>query len=256
MDALVGLLRARGTDIEVVDAAAASGCGTAAAEVVANLDLVWACGLLTAELVADGCPIEVVAAPVFAGETAAVYRSVIVARATSSGVGGSASGSASVPGAEQGARSVGGPLGLADLARLRVAVNETGSWSGYRALLREFGVVRGESPAAVAAAIETDMILTGAHLESVRAVADHRADIAAVDSSIWDWLVAVDPEAVEGVVAVDQTTDWPAPPFSVGGSSSAREALTADLLSLSVQSLPGLARIVPSSIERYRFMTR
>ena len=43
-------------------------------------DVVWACGLLTAETVAEAGTLTIVAAPVFDGEAEAVYRSVIIAR--------------------------------------------------------------------------------------------------------------------------------------------------------------------------------
>ncbi len=73
--------------------------------------VVWLCGLATIELVDSGrFDAEIVAAPVFPGESRAVYRSVVVARP------------------EIRAAT------LDDLEGTRLAINGTGSWSGYHAL--------------------------------------------------------------------------------------------------------------------------
>ena len=235
LKSLVERLVDRGHDIELTAAPDVSGLGARAAEAVASLDVLWACGLLTAELVANGCPIEVVAAPVFDGELSPVYRSVLVTRAD--------------PG-----RGLGRSIDLNDVARSRVAVNEIGSWSGYRAVLQEFSVVRGHATDDVTEAVRQDLVLTGAHVESVRAVADERADLAAIDHTIWDWLVANSPSDVEELVVVDRTVDWPAPPFSLASSCPAKSALTADLLALGRAPTPGLQAIVPASADAYAVM--
>ena len=183
-----------------------------------GVDLLWACGLLTAELVAAGVDLDVRAAPIFAGETDAVYRSVIIAR-----------------------RGAAPP-------RRRLAVNEYGSWSGYRALFHD----------AVARSTDRwhpngmdEVVVTGAHVDSVAAVAHGRADVAAIDHSVWDWLVATDASAVENLVVVDQTVDTPAPPFSLGSAVPSEERMSlVDALS----SFPGPPTIRPTTIEPYLFM--
>ncbi|MDH5519834.1 MAG: phosphate/phosphite/phosphonate ABC transporter substrate-binding protein [Acidimicrobiia bacterium] len=183
-----------------------------------GIDVLWACGLLTAELVTGGLDLDVVAAPVFAGETAAVYRSVIVTRS-----GGDAEGR-------------------------RLAVNELGSWSGYRALFHD-AVVRGDNrrhPDRM-----DEIVVTGAHIASIAAVAQGRADVAAIDHSIWNWLCATDPEVVDGLVVVDETVDCPAPPLSLGPGIRGEDRLCVTEALLGFDGPPSLA---PASIDDYRFM--
>lgn len=189
-------------------------------------DLVWACGLLTAEVIRDGGPLSVVAAPVFEGETDAVYRSVVVTRAE---------------------------LEAADLTALvgrRLAVNEYGSWSGYRALARELAV-RGmpSEPAEVFSAV----VVTGSHVDSVESIVAGRADVAAIDHTVWNHICSTTPEAVSGLVVVDHSRDWPAPPFSISRrlpSTTARMLIVA----LTQPPVPGLERIQPASVDDYRMM--
>lgn len=203
------------TIVEVHDAAD----GVDDARVTSGIDLLWACGLLTAELVSGGFDLDVVAAPVFPGETAAVYRSVIVTRS----------------GGEPGGR--------------RLAINEFGSWSGYRALFHHAAVREGNRwhPEQM-----DEIVVTGAHLASAAAVVDGQADVAAIDSSVWSWLAETDPGAVEDLVVVDQTVDCPAPPISLGPRARVedRTGLIDALL-----SFDGPPLLVPASIEDYRFMT-
>jgi ABC-type phosphate/phosphonate transport system substrate-binding protein len=162
------------------------------------VDLVFACGLLTAEMIRDGVPIQIVAAPIFPEESAAVYRSVIVARQDS---------------------AVGS---VADGLSYRLAVNEYGSWSGWRAYerhLEALGRSADEHPTTV---------LSGGHARSVAAVRDGVADIAAIDSSIWR---ALPQEDRRGLVVIDTTKDWPAPPLSLhtGVPAAVRSAVDAIL---------------------------
>jgi len=46
-----------------------------------DVDFVFACGLLTTVRIDQGRHVEVIAAPIFPGETKAVYRSVIISSA-------------------------------------------------------------------------------------------------------------------------------------------------------------------------------
>ena len=71
----------------------------------------WLCGLATIDLLESGrFDAEIVAAPVFPGKSGAVYRSVVVAR-----------------------RGIGAAT-FDDLEGTRLAINGSGSWSGYHAL--------------------------------------------------------------------------------------------------------------------------
>ncbi len=218
IESIVAHLNDRGRPCDLVEVDATDPGGG-----LDGVDLLWACGLLTARLVTAGCDLDVVAAPVFVGEAEPVYRSVIVARASTE------------------------PLPDPSGPR-RLAINEYGSWSGYRALRHE-AARRGDGlldPDAM-----EEIVVTGAHVDSVSAVADGRADIAAIDHSIWDWMVANDQAATHGVAVIDRTADFPAPPLSLhrpGDLADAAE-LTDDLLSFG-----GPPTLVPATIESYRFM--
>ncbi|MDH3300377.1 MAG: phosphate/phosphite/phosphonate ABC transporter substrate-binding protein [Acidimicrobiia bacterium] len=212
-------LDGRGVETTIVDAHDLPdiGDGVAGALVASGVDLLWACGLLTAELVADGAALDVVAAPVFASETAPVYRSVIVAR-------------------------------RGETTGRRLAVNEFGSWSGYRALFHD-ATIRGTNrwhPDQM-----DEIVVTGAHVASAFAVVDGKADAAAIDHSVWNWLVNSDPGAVEDLVVVDQTVDCPAPPISLGRGLQGRDRVG---LIEALLGFEGPPLLVPASIDDYRFM--
>ena len=225
LERLVDHLQRRGLDATVVAPPDGLADGTPDHDLANGLDpgsdpgpdLLWACGLLTAELVAAGARLDVVAAPLFPGESRAVYHSVIVAR----------------------------PDRLPPGRRL--AINEFGSWSGYRALFHD-AVVRGDTrwhPDRM-----DEIVVTGAHVESVAAVADGRADVAAIDSSVWHWLIERDSTA-RGLTIVDRTADCPAPPFSVGGTMPT--GTRAELVD-ALRAFEGPPRLVPATIDDYRFM--
>ncbi len=178
-------------------------------------DLMWACGRLTAQLVAEGVlDGDVVAAPVFAGQQAAVYHSVLLARP-------------------------GGPASLAAAAGARLAVNEAESWSGHHALLAHL--------AGLGLSIDqfSTVEWTGSHRASVAAVAEGRADMAAIDHTVWEHLG----RSVE-LVVIDRTRDWPAPPFTLrrGASSAARDRL----LAIGPGDVAGLDGIEPVDIGHYQ----
>ncbi len=180
-----------GLDVVVADAADAR----ERRELVENgeVDLVWACGLLTAELIDDGRALDVVAAPVFPGETEPVYRSLIVTR----------------PGA--------GFRTLDDARAGRLAVNEYGSWSGWHAYvahLRALGHSVDDHPT---------QVVSGSHVNSARALLDGAADVAALDSSLWSHLLAHRPDLAR-IDVLDRTREWPAPPFSLAARLDEQDA--------------------------------
>ena len=222
-DLAAHLGRATGLDLQFRDGDGARASDDAG---VWDHDLVWACGLVTARALAHReFTGDVVAAPVFAGETRPVYRSVVVAR----------------------------PDGLvrrlADLARRRVAVNETASWSGCRGPLAE--LARAGLPRAFGR-----MLLTGTHRASVEAVAAGRADAAAIDCTVWDHLRGVDAATTDRLVLVDRTGDWPAPPFSLAErlDPDARARLVDALTGLRPGDVAGLEGAVPADRAPYEAM--
>lgn len=210
---MVDHLRSRGHDLEVGDPI------VAAEHRYEGIDLLWACGLLTMELMADGLDLVVSLGPVFEGQSAALYHSVIITRAD--------------------------PVGSIRPGR-RLAVNDYGSWSGYRGLLHHSAAGGRYQPARSA-----DIVLTGSHVASVNAVARGEADMAAIDSTVWDWLSEREPHLATEVDVVGRTVDWPAPPVSIGPGvdPGLRAGLVSDLLDFA-----GPPTLVPASPDAYRFM--
>lgn len=188
--------------------------------------LVWACGLLTVEMIGAGTlDAEIVAAPVFVGEQDPVYHSVIVARPDS------------------------GYRRLGDAVGGRLGVNEPESWSGHHGLVDHLGRI-GLTIGAFAGTVPT-----GSHVNSVRAVIDNDADVAAIDHTIWEHLVARG--EAEDLVVLERTRDWPAPPFSLGRSLDAdrRNKLLDVLTSVQPGDVAGLVRTVPVTQTDYEFMS-
>lgn len=188
-----------------------------------EVDVLFACGLLTMELIALGTPLDVVAAPVFESETEPVYRSVVICRADSAFE------------------------SVADAANLRLAVNEYASWSGWhglRAYLQSIGLTVGDKPGGPFGS----HMITGSHAASIEAVRSGRADVAAIDHSLWSYLVATDHDRLDGLAVVAQTSDWPAPPVTI---NTRLDGATREALSTALKSTPGLRA---ASHSAYEFM--
>ena len=182
-----------------------------------DADIVFACGLLTALAIRTHGTREIVAAPIFAGEYEASYRSVIVARTDS------------------GLRSLRGDKGL------RLSVNEYTSWSGWHGFKEHL------RRAEVAPETIAEHILSGSHVASLDAVLDGRADVASIDHTIWNTQRRVDPR-MSALRVIDTTRDWPAPPVSI------RSSLSPDIRTKIVDMLATMGDVVPVSGGRYSFM--
>jgi ABC-type phosphate/phosphonate transport system substrate-binding protein len=182
--------------------------------------LFWMCGLLTTELIDSGrLDAEIVAAPVFPGEDHAVYRTVVI----------------------RGPDVVG--TNLDDLAGHSLAINGTGSWSGYHAL-RAHLADRGDLGRFFGSVIET-----GGHDASIDRVLAGDVDCAAIDSSVWDDRIARDARLRTATV-VARTRDWPAPPFAV--SRALDDGVRRRLVTSLTHAAPaGLVAIVPARDRDY-----
>jgi len=182
-----------------------------------DADVVFACGLLTATRIRDGQALSVVAAPLFANETSAVYRSVIVARQ------------------DKGINAL-EPGGM-----LRLAVNEYGSWSGWHGFKEYLRL------GAVPSSAIGEIVESGGHASSIDAVLDDCADVASIDHSVWEARLLVDPRLkVLSVIAT--TRNWPAPPISV------RSTLPMGLRNHLKQAITALPGIVTATQSDYAFM--
>ncbi|HKK35997.1 MAG TPA: PhnD/SsuA/transferrin family substrate-binding protein [Paracoccaceae bacterium] len=178
----------------------------------ADLDLLFAqtCGL---PYVAGAArPARIVATPDYAAEGcgAGRYSSALVVR-----------------------RGEGAPA----LSGRRFAVNDFGSLSGWAAPLAKLG----------AAAIG-ETVLTGAHRASVLAVAEGRADAAAVDAVAWDLARRFEPSA-EALEVVGWTDPAPAPPYVTsaltesGGRARLRAALVETLVDAATAAIRAELRL-------------
>lgn len=189
-----------------------------------NNDIVWACGLLSARCIASGAvDAEIIAAPVFTGETLAVYRSFIVARADDHD------------------------------SRCRIAINEYASWSGHHAYRQHVSLPDTLVDARMASPFSITRV-TGSHRASIMALRSGKADRAAIDSSLWRFWSEEEPALLDGLTVVDETRDWPAPPFVLRRSIpvDTRAKLIDGLCSISKGDVPGLSGIVAASASQYR----
>ncbi len=223
---LVGYL-SRATGIEVVVDRTAGRSSAEARHRAPDLDLVWMCGYLTASLISTGgMSHKIVAAPIFPGYREAVYHSVMVTRPN-------------------------GPSSLRAALETRVAVNELESWSGFLGL-------RAHVDQSFPDAWFATQTITGSHRASIQAVADRACDVAAIDITIWEYLLATEPEAAANLRVIDRTVGWPAPPFSLGShlDPAVRETLTTALLATGSSDIPSLAGMARADSDLYRYMTR
>jgi ABC-type phosphate/phosphonate transport system substrate-binding protein len=95
---------------------------------------------------------------------------------------------------------------LADVIGRRFAYNSTDSLSGYLALgamTKEAGLV-GEP---------IRWLRTGSHRASVLAVAEEKADVAAIDALCWSLALRYEPEAASRLKVIGQTPLRPGPPL-------------------------------------------
>lgn len=189
-----------------------------------EVDLVWLCGLLAVTALDDHRLTGSVAlAPLFAGRAEPVYQSVVVARRSS------------------------GFASLADTAGARLAVNEYESWSGYRALARHLAQRRRSLD------MFAGPLVTGGHVESVRAVQRAEADVAAIDDSVWAWLPESDRR---DLVVIDRTAPAPAPPVVLGPAIGPDTMSTIVAVATGVDpgQAAGIDRFVETTIDAYAEM--
>lgn len=210
------------TGIEVVVDCAAGRSTAAARHEAPNMDLVWMCGYVTTSLISAGPTSHViVAAPIFAGYGEPDYHSVIVTKAD-------------------------GPASLREALHTRLAVNEVDSWSGFLGL-------RSHVERSFPGAWFADQSVTGSHRASIQALADRACDVAAIDVTVWEHVVATEPEAAADLRIIDRTVDWPAPPFSLTANLELeqRDIVTAALLAIGPSDIVSLDGVAPADSDLY-----
>lgn len=192
-----------------------------------DVDLLWACGLLTMQLIDSGrLHADIAAAPVFPGQSEPVYHAVVVARR------------------DAGFRAV------ADLLGSRLAVNERASWSGNHGFVDHLHR-QGRSMQ-----LFSKVLVTGSHRRSVEALGDGAADVASIDHTVWAHLAATT-DLCHELTVIERTRDWPAPPFCLRRSmdKKVRAELRHALMEIGPGDIDGLERVVaahPTDYDHFR----
>jgi ABC-type phosphate/phosphonate transport system substrate-binding protein len=106
---------------------------------------------------------------------------------------------------------------IADLRGSRAAFNARDSQSGTVALHHTIAASAGGK------AFFVEEIETGAHLESLRAVAEGRADVCACDCVTFGLVARHRPEWIDGLRVITRSEMAPAPPFVTHGSATNEE---------------------------------
>lgn len=204
-----------------------------------DLQLAWICSKPYALQLDEAVrPLHGVAVPVMAGSlyaSQAVYYSYLAVRA------------------EQDAASI------RDLRGCRAAYNEPGSQSGYFSLLGALHEI-GETEAFFSAWMES-----GAHTHSVDMILAGDVEVAAIDSTLWDYEAATEERGrLERLRIVDTLGPYPGPPLAV--HRSVDEGLRAELGELlagmhrdpkgqEILALSRISHFVPVEDDAYRVLT-
>jgi len=134
------------------------------------------------------------------------------------------------------ARSTDRRSGPGDFRGAVAACNSETSQSGWAALIDS--LPQGESLHGFFGAVH----FTGGHRESIRAVADGTADIAAIDCVAWALALRHEPAAGE-LKEIGRSPDYPSLPFITGDRRSAEEvARIGEALRRAVAGLPAQIR--------------
>lgn len=112
------------------------------------------------------------------------------------------------------------PPSLAACAGLAVAINETGSNSGYNLLRAAVAPHAGGKP------FFSSVVETGGHLVSMAAVSAGKADLAAIDCITYDLLRRHAPERLAGLSILERTPSGPNLPFITRLTASDEELAT------------------------------
>ena len=186
------------------------------------LDMAWMCGYLAVSLISSGAISHgIVATPIFAGSGRPVYHAVIVTH-------------------------VAGPASLQASLGTRLAISELESWSSYLGLKSH---IENTLPGSWFA----DQRVTGSHRASIGAVAERSCDVASIDITVWNHVVATEPGVVADLRAIGRTPDWPAPPLTMRANldPGRRDSLRAALHAIGPSDIPSLDGVVPAGFDIY-----
>ena len=103
--------------------------------------------------------------------------------------------------------------GLEDFVNKTAAINSDDSYSGYGALLATV------NPFVEKGKFFEKTIICGSHRQSMKAIANKQADIAAIDEVVWNLAFDYEPE-VETLRVIGKTQPMPAPPLITNWSNN------------------------------------
>jgi ABC-type phosphate/phosphonate transport system substrate-binding protein len=138
-----------------------------------------------------------------------------------------------------------------------VARSDRVQFNGARAVINNIDSLSGSTSlwcglAALDVQPQPTPLVSGAHVHSIEALRDGRADIAAIDSITWWLLHRYRPHAVSGLVEIGRGPLIPCPPL-IGASGSDRAARVAGLVEAARLGEPlGIRGFVPLTMDRYR----
>lgn len=148
-----------------------------------DIQFVWLCGLLYTQLRDyESVTLKPLVAPILEGYASSTYSSYLVSHKLSS--------YDAVP----------------NLDGARLAYNEESSFSGYHLLRYHFKDAN---------TVFSKLIASGGHQQSIELVRDGKADIAAIDSTFFDYLSRERPEAIDALQVISRLEDFPIPPILV-----------------------------------------
>ena len=142
-----------------------------------------------------------------------------------------------------------------DLRGSTFALNEPNSMSGWQTVRRHLRAVGTPTP------FFGRLVETGGHVASIAAVRDGRADAAAIDSTVWEWRTAAQPDLLADLRVIETIGPAPGPPWVISRrvEPALRRRLRDALLHLhtdaagrAVLAVGGLRRFAPSDPDVYR----
>lgn len=198
-----------------------------------EIQMGWICGMLYTLQQDQQARYQVLAKPIFAGHNEPLYFSYLVVRRDSA------------------------IQSIADLQAKRLVINDPDSYSGKHALWAHWA--RLPTPPSFAAVLES-----GSHSNSLRMLAAGKADVAAIDCTVFDYWLKTGNAEMQTVLSelhpIEQINPAPTPPLVMHHSVDAetiqaiRQALLELNLSDNALQAVGLKGLVAAHDQDYDFM--
>ncbi len=151
-----------------------------------EIQFVWLCGLLYTQLRDyESTTLKPLVAPILEDYSKPIYSSYLVSHKSSQ------------------------YKFVEDLNGASIAFNEESSFSGYHLLRYQFR----ESNIGF-----SSLVASGGHQKSIEFVQDGKADVAAIDTTFYDYLNRERPDAIESLLVITKLEDFPIPPILVNES--------------------------------------